>query len=171
MSGTIQLTEQQLADLLAAKAGGAPERWIRGVFKYAVVPLLIFWHLAVLSTNLLTFVDINMIVFKTKLSLSFIILNAMLYGIFLATCLLYLRQQRLLQEKAQLQAQLAQLQSQVPVLQRRIEKMNSAASQILVPYRLDALVDKGLEDFAAENYKPGILQAGTRSTSLSQYQQ
>ena len=45
---------------------------------------------------------------------------------------------------------LADVQSTKSSLEGKVAKINSAASQILVPYRLDSLVEKGLENFTAE---------------------
>jgi len=134
-------------------------------FKYFFLyPLLVILHLVVVLQNMNgPVVDVPILWRRSTLSLLSVIAHSFLYGCMVCGSLFYVRQYDLTTEIKKLHEKLKDALDDKKLAEVKAERLTSAASQVLVPYRLDALVDKELYNFAAENYRPGLMQANPRS--------
>jgi len=128
---------------------------------FFVIPFAIFVHLIVFLQNRDS-VDVHVYLWSGNMTTNMLMTHSALYGVFLSACFFYYRQRKLLLEMKEMKEDLTKAQNKKTDLEGKLAKLNAAGSQILVPYRLDSLVEKGLSDFQLENYKPGLLQAQPR---------
>jgi len=141
-------------------------RWFefwQAVNLFFLIPFAIFMHLIVWLQNGRDYVDVHVYLWSWNMTTNMLMTHSALYGVFVCACLFYYRQRKLLLDIKELKEDVTTLKNKRTELEGKLAKLNAAGSQILVPYRLDALVDKGLADFQLENYKPGLLQAQPRS--------
>ncbi len=136
------------------------------VVLFGVIPVVVLAHVTLYVQNAggPENLEVSLLwVSGIRVSLGSALLNAWLYGLLCCAVLFYIRQLALQKDYKQLKTQFDDMKSDRDFIDRKYKRLIAAANQVLVPYRLDALVDKGIEDFAAAAYKPGLLQADIRN--------
>ncbi len=116
--------------------------------------LLGFFHLVFLLLNFSP-IQLNLGLFSIDSTVSVLAIASTLYGALISSVIYYFHQQSLLDEIEDLK----KLRDDKDRLTRQLAAMKGAASNILVPFPLDQLVERGLEKITEPSYKPGLLQA------------
>jgi hypothetical protein len=100
--------------------------------------------------------EIHFGLFSIDSSLSLLLLIAVFYGFIISSSIYYFQQQKLLLELSELK----RVREERDRVIKQLSAMKGAAAQILVPFPLDQLVDRGLDkEVAAPAYRPGLLHA------------
>jgi uncharacterized integral membrane protein len=131
-----------------------PPRWAdfvafcKTAAKFTLAPLFALAHAVVFWQNPDT-VPVRALWWQDELPVSFLLFNATLYGVFLATVLLYWRQYLLTDDIAKLREELDIKDSLLKTMEADYKKLRAAASQVIIPCNLDKLVEKGFQDASA----------------------
>lgn len=167
------LTEEQqskVAVLLSRQqegSGGIPlkEAGIKFLL-YIILPFIITLHVLFFIGNI-GFMEVTWIMAMSR-SLypkSFVMIACIIYGFMIASTIFYLRQRSLIKQLNKSLANEKGLKERMANKERELHKLKQAAAQIVVPYRLDTLVDRGLVDFMEYNSKT-VLKATPSNTLI-----
>eukprot|EP00823_Brevimastigomonas_motovehiculus_P001048 TRINITY_DN1153_c0_g2_i1.p1 TRINITY_DN1153_c0_g2~~TRINITY_DN1153_c0_g2_i1.p1 ORF type:complete len:153 (-),score=7.36 TRINITY_DN1153_c0_g2_i1:400-858(-) len=136
----------------------------QSILYFFCLPVAVLLHVLVLLQNFFSSdsAAISIFFWKLHVPVATCIFNSFLYGAFLAGILMFVLYRRQQLEIYDLNDQLRRTRLYQQELQNKLTKLQNAAGQILVSCPLSQMVDKGLDNFITENYRPGMLQAQRR---------
>lgn len=128
--------------------------------KFLLLPLVLSYLFFVFLGNLQPIVY-DLILFQVILPKSFITHGYFILGILISGVIFYLRQTELVYKARKHGDRIKELEGRVKDLEGRLTKLKTAASTVSIPYPLDSLVDKGLDDFLVKNARLRALPVPT----------
>lgn len=131
-------------------------RIVDPLVSYVLIPAVVLAHLFFLAVNL-DMVEVSVVVDKSmRFPKAFLIATSVLYGFLLSGAFFYWRQLDLTQQLAAYAKKEQEAKTKFERKDEEFKKMKKAASHVVVPYRLDALTEKGLDNFMTESYRPAF---------------
>ena len=105
-------------------------------------------------------VKLHLLLLSLPSTLSSLLVLTSLYAALVTSLFFIAQQHHLLSELSVARQARLQVEAERAALEQSLKRMRQAASSILIPTPLDALVDKGLEiGMGAWQQRPGMLQA------------
>lgn len=123
--------------------------WLKKLVFLIIVPVWIFYNTLVYFANW-DAVHFTNFFWSGSATAGNLALASFVYGIFIASIVFYYRQYSLLKLQRTQAARITELEGKEKDARAKFDKLSKAAGNVVVPYPMNTLVDKGLDDFMAQ---------------------